>query len=280
MKTIYILLFGFVLLSCGKSHKMESMASMDMSPAPSGLLAFDKREVNESEVDGSSSSDQKLNVERKLIRNGSMNFKVKDIKKSKAEIEQISKSLNGYISNENQNNYETQQTYTQKIRVPAEKFDELILKLEGIAEKIDNKSIDTEDVTEEFIDVESRLKTKRELEERYKAILAKASRVEDLLSIEREMNNVRSEIESMQGRLNYLKNQVSFSTLNITYYESTPSKFGFGSRLAESVSEGWSNLLYFLIDLVSLWPFIILISGAIWWFVHYRRRKKAQAISN
>ena len=95
------------------------------------------------------------------------------------------------------------------IRVPADRFDELLLIIEPLASKIESKNINTQDVTEEFIDVETRLKTKKELETRYLEILKQAKTVTDIISIESQIATVRSEIESMEGRINYLKNQVS-----------------------------------------------------------------------
>jgi hypothetical protein len=99
--------------------------------------------------------------------------------------------------------------------------------------------------------------------------------VEDVLSVEREIGNVRSEIESMEGRLNYIKNKVSFSTLNVNYYQIINSDFGFGSKWIASLSNGWENLLSFLIGIMNLWPFILLISGGIWFFIRWRKRSKA-----
>jgi hypothetical protein len=212
-------------------------------------------------------------IERKLIRDGRLSFKTKDVKKTREEIEKICKDLAAYISNETQTDYENGLSYSQKIRVPSARFEELIQKIEPLAEHVDNKNIDTKDVTEEFIDVESRLKTKKELEKRYTDLMQKAKSVEDLLSIERETGNVRAEIESMEGRLNYLKNQIAFSTLDVNFYEQRRGDFGFGSRFANSIGEGWNNLLSFLIGLMSLWPFVILLAMGSWMFIRYRKRK-------
>lgn len=217
-------------------------------------------------------------VERKLIRNGSLDFKTEEVKKTKLEIEKICKDLNAYISSESENNYGDRLQYNQSIRVPSAQFDALIARIEPLAKKIENKNINTQDVTEEFIDVEARLKTKKELEVRYREILKQAKTVEDIISIESQIANVRSEIESMEGRLNFLKSQVSFSTLNVTYYETIGTDFGFASKFVHSLKGGWDNLLAFIIFMVNLWPFVIGLSVLVIWLWRRRvKRKKPNA---
>ncbi len=275
MRILPVFFSAIVMLSCGtRSSKME--VSGESAPGLKLVEAVSYDQEEEAEAD----DQQQVNIaERKLIRNGNMNFKTKDVKNTKAEIEKICKELKAYISSETQNNYSNSWSYTQKIRVPATQFDELIQRIESLAVTVDNKSIDTQDVTEEFIDVESRLNTKKDLEKRYTELLNKATSVEDLLSIEKEMSNVRADIESMEGRLKYLSNQVSFSTLDVTYYEQGNYHQGFGSKLADSVKEGWENLVDFFIGLIRLWPFVIIAFSGGWWFIRYRRNKRAQASS-
>jgi len=220
---------------------------------------------------------QSTTIDRKLIRNGHLEFKTDDVKKAKAEIEKISKELKGYISDETENNYDARVQYNQTIRVPADQFDALIASIEKLADKVDNKGINTQDVTEEFIDVEARLKTKKELETRYSEILKQAKTVTEILEVESQLANVRAEIESMTGKLNYLKNQVSFSTLAVSYYQVNGTDFGFASKFFQSLKDGWDNLLAFLIGLVSLWPFVLGIAAIIFWWIKKRKRTQQKS---
>ncbi|MEQ9415615.1 MAG: hypothetical protein RIF39_17390, partial [Cyclobacteriaceae bacterium] len=71
-----------------------------------------------------------------------------------------------------------------------------------------------------------------------------------------------------------IKNKVSFSTLNVNYYQLLDSDFGFGSKFMASLSNGWENLLLFLIGIMNLWPFILLITGGIWLFFRWRKKSK------
>lgn len=212
-------------------------------------------------------------IERKLIRNGNIEFLTEDVRKTKAEIERIAKEQQGYISAENEDNYGNRFQINQTLRIPADKFDSVMKQLEGLAEKVDNKNISTQDVTEEFIDVEARLKTKKELEARYLDLLKQAKTVADIVSIEGQIANVRAEIESMEGRLKYLSNQVSFSTLNVSFYQESAASYGFGSKFLNSLKSGWYNLVDFVFWLLRLWPFVIGITVLVVWWVQRRKRK-------
>jgi hypothetical protein len=264
MKKVFIILVAVVLGACSNQPSSEkyreaandlAMASFDMqAPPPPG---------------------QPVAVERKLIKNGDLSFETSDVDKTKTTIEQICSELNAYIANESQHNFDERLQYNQTIRVPAQKFDALIQHLEKLALKIDSKQINTQDVTEEFIDVEARLTTKKELEARYREILKQAKTVADMVSIESQIAAVRAEIESMEGRLNYLKNQVAFSTLHVSYYKTLGIDFGFMGKLVQAMSQGWNNLLTFLIVLVNLWPFLLILAIGTWIITRWRNRKKA-----
>lgn len=248
---------------CGGEGNQKEMAAV-----------ADNAIVSEAKVASFNSEQSSLPIiERKLIKNGDLSFETADVKQTKAAVEAICKELNAYIATENQNNYEERLQYNQTIRVPANRFDLLIQRLEPHALKIESKNINTQDVTEEFIDVEARLKTKKELESRYREILKQAKSVQDIISIESQIANVRSEIESMEGRLNYLKNQVGFSTLNVSYYETIGTDFGFTTKVFRALRQGWDSLLSFFIILVNLWPFIIIVIGFVWGLRVWRNRK-------
>lgn len=203
---------------------------------------------------------EKTSADRKLVKTGYLNIVVDKVAKTKTEIEKICKEYDAYVSSETQNTFDERLEYEQVIRVPAASFDVFVQKLETLASNVKNKNIQTSDVTEEFIDKEARIKTKKELEIRYREILKQASEVSDILSIESQLNQVRADIESMEGRLNYLRSQVAFSTLTLSFYEPIGAEFGFGSKTVAAFSNGWDMLLLFIIGLLNLWPFLIIVS--------------------
>lgn len=227
--------------------------------------------------DQSQSAAAPLVTERKLIRNGSIEFEVSSVADTKQKVTDLVNEAGGYISTDNQNNYSGSPRYEQVARIPADKLDDFISKIEALAKKVDNKSISTQDVTEEFIDVETRLATKKELEARYRDLLKQAHTVKDIIEVEAQLNNVRGEIESMEGRLKYLNSQVSYSTLTLSYYQATSGNYGFSYRFMNSFGEGWRNLLDFVIGVFAAWPFVIIIAVGAWLFARWRhKRRQAQ----
>ena len=212
--------------------------------------------------------------ERKLIRNARLEFETEDLDQTAAQIRQAVDKHKGYLGSEQSLNYETRQSTTIQVRIPATSFEAFIEEISKGVTQFDEKNISARDVTEEFVDVEARLKNKKELETRYQEILKQAKNVKEILEIEREINSLRSDIESMEGRLNYLKNQVGLSTVHITYYKETPKSVAFGQKFRQGFRSGWTNLVWFLVGLVNIWPFLILLGLAIFGLKRYLNKRK------
>lgn len=265
-KLLLIFSFCLALLSCDRRQALK----IDEVPSMEGDAEVASVSLRSP---GEPTSEDAVTTERKLIRNGSLSFETSDVKKTKTAIDAICKELNAYISNESQNNYSSRLQYNQTIRVTADKFESLMQKIEAEASQVEGKNVNTEDVTEEFIDVEARLKTKKDLETRYREILKKAKTVEEIITIERQIAEVRSDIESMEGRLKYLSSQVAYSTLTVSFYETIGTDFGFGSKIGGAFGTGWQYFLSFLIGLVNVWPFLILMALVIWLAFRWDKRR-------
>lgn len=279
--------FALVVLIMSSCHN-QSLKSKS-SPNEFNEVLKDEYLLMESDVDVAAVNQAnapagkeslKISMERKLIKNGSLSFETNGISATKIEIEKLCKEFEAYVASETQYSADGRLQHEQEFRIPARNFDAFIKKLEGLGKKIENKNINTQDVTEEFIDVEARLKTKKDVEIRYRELLKLAKTVIEMISIESQIGNVRSEIESMEGRLNYLKNQVGFSTLRVSYYELTGTDFGFASKFGRSFKTGWDNLLVFLIGIMKVWPFFIIAALLILIVMRWRKKglKEARTI--
>ncbi len=213
---------------------------------------------------------------RKLIKDGHISFETSNIKETKNFVTDAAKDADGYISNEN--NYKEDDRITQSvvIRVPSDKFDQLLATISGHADRLESRSIDVQDVTEEYMDVQTRIRTKKELENRYREILTQAKTVDEILKIEKEIGFLRTEIESMEGRLKYLNDRIAFSTLTVEFYQPITSAFGFGSKFSQALARGWDLLLLFIIGLTHLWPFAILVIIGIYIYRLRRKKKKKE----
>ena len=219
-------------------------------------------------------------VERHLIKKGSIDFQTNDWKIVKQQMAFICDSLGAYAADESLSNFNDRISYHQVLRVPSDRFEELVAKVERLSGGLLNKSINVDDVTEEYIDIEVRIRNKKEMESRYLELLKKANKVTEMLDIERYISDVRTDIESMEGKLKYLQDRISFSTLEVTFYEKVDGDYGFGSRFASSLSNGWENLLVVIIAMANIWPFIILLAAIAFWLKRRSRPKAESRLPN
>lgn len=213
-------------------------------------------------------------TERKLIKEGEVEFETSDINETRKTILSAVSKYYGYVSSDQEYNYSGKKSNTLKIRVPSKSFDEFLGEATQGIENFDNKVIEVKDVTEEFLDVEARLNTKKELEQRYLGLLEKANNVIEILEIENQIGELRAEIESIEGRLKYLQNRVAYSTLSITFYELKPEEKGYGSKFSRGFSNGWDNLVLFFVALINIWPFVLISIALVFGIRFYRKKNK------
>lgn len=147
----------------------------------------------------------------------------------------------------------------------------------GTATRIDNKNIRVTDITTQYIDVKTRLDNKKALEQRYLSLLQKAGKMSDVLEIEAKLSEIRSDIESTQGQLNYMDKQVSYSSLSITFYTKQAEQVNagntFGYKLQHALQNGLLLMQSLFFGFISWWPvWVILIVIVI--FIRNRKKKK------
>ena len=219
-------------------------------------------------------------VNKKLIKDGNMRIKTNDIEASKKQLDGLLKEFQGYFESENLENDDQSTRYNLRVRLPAQRFEGFIVALETGDDEVESKYVQTRDVTEEYIDVVTRLKNERAYMVRYQALLAKASTVKDILSIEESIRKLQEEIESREGRLKYLNDQIAFSTLNIELYKEKPYKYAsrqkdpFGERVKQSLSNGWSFIVGLALLLVAMWPLWLIGAGVVVLVRRVRKRQK------
>jgi hypothetical protein len=274
MRRYYLLIHCFILVLCACSRKNNE--DVDTKQIATSERAVDKSAevklmapavssgINESllEISTSVAPKQTAINKQKIIKDGSMTVRSRNIGDSKKAIDQLLKKLHAYYESEELLNNEQSTSYNLTIRIPSANFEGLIKSLENGSDEIESKSIQARDVTEEYVDIESRLKTKRDYLQRYKELLAKAGSVKDILTIEENIRALEEEIDSQQGRLKYLADQVAFSKLNISLYQQkayiAQPKNGFIASTKVALNTGWQSILGFALWLLSIWPYLII----------------------
>lgn len=201
----------------------------------------------------------------KLIKTGYLTIEVQDYKKCRKNIADLVSKYGGYLGTESESNETYRISNDLVIRIPFKAFEQIMsgLMAEGI--RTDSKQIEVKDVGEEFADLQARIIAKLAVEKRYLAILAQASKIKDILEVEEKLRVIREETEAAQGRVKFLESQVSFSTINLKFYQTIDSHYvppsgpGFFSRILKGFVKGWEGLLEIFIAIAYFWPLWIII---------------------
>jgi len=216
-------------------------------------------------------------IPAKIRKTAYLNITVEDYKKARAAIEKFVKSGNAYIGSEDEQNTTYAIYNTMVIRVVNKDFDVMVNNVAGIASHVNSKNVTAEDVTAQFVDIQTRLKSKKEIEQRYISILQKAAKVTDILEIEQKLGEIREEIEAKEGELKYLSDQVDYSTISLTFaqnFEYTPQdRPGFWGRTGSAFEKGWDGFLGFIVGLIYVWPLLLILLVGTYFLVRFIKRK-------
>jgi hypothetical protein len=184
---------------------------------------------------------------KKIIKNGDISFETNNVGSTRKKILTSLKKLGGYIAEDNETHDDdnNRQEYTLKLRLPAKNFGLLLDSVSSTAAKIDSKNIRIKDVTSQFIDIKAQLANSKALENTYLGLLNKAGKMGDVLQIENKLTEIRTQIDSTQGSLNYLSRQVAYSSLDVTFYTkqaAAENGNSIGARLRDAIANGWGTL--------------------------------------
>jgi len=288
MKFVKLILLSCFLSACNQNH--ESGVEYDRrgevrDVGNQGLFSYRSDNIvleeEKMEIVNYNQAPVQKKQSQKIIKTARLRYETQDLEATRAQVLDVIKNAQAYIQDDNSGKDYNQLYHRLTVRVPTKNFQQV---LDGVAQGVayfDERTINQKDVTEEFIDLNARLKAKRKLEDRYLALLAKAKNVKEMLEIERELAKIREEIEAKQGRVNYLESQVSLSTLHIHFYKVTATTGvtqSYGSKIANALKNGWNSISVFFLSLLHIWPFIILVGLALLYvrrWIKKRKRKKS-----
>ncbi|MCX6156473.1 MAG: DUF4349 domain-containing protein [Ignavibacteria bacterium] len=280
-------LLAVIIWGCEKKSE-QTVAFQDKNVDPyrneekvmnSPSLSMEKvtNKVSETEDKIPDAKDQRM-----IIKTGSLSIEIDKFDDAETKINDIVKKYSGFISNSKSTvNSSGNKSGTITVKVPADKYDVLTAEVTKIG-KVMSQNIQANDVTEEYVDLESRLKTQKELEQRLiKLLNEKASRLTEVIEVEEKLASVRQKIESFEGKMKLLKSQSDLSTLTISVYEpsmiSTSTGGGFFYELGQAVKKGLSGFtnvlavsITFIIAIIPLAGFALII----FWIIRKIIRKR------
>ena len=269
MKTFISCLLIVFVLSCSDSAESKiSATDMSVVAEESATVAPIVSNLKDKEA-----VINETKPELKIIKTGTIRFQTSDIQSSFSQIRNATNKYKAYIQSDNSGTDYSSNYRNVTIRIPNNYFNAFIDEISKGVKYFDRKEITAQDVTEEFVDIEARLKAKRTLENRYLEILQKANKISEILEIESELSKIREEIEATEGRLKYLENRVSMSTISIEMYTEKPQGTGttvsYGSKMWNAVTSGFNGLSSFFIAILHIWPFILIFVAV---FIFARRK--------
>lgn len=267
-----VLLFLTILLSFSSCKKSEAMAEDNV--AVSNVILPPKAILKEETTNKKTES-----IEQKIIKTGNIRFETNDLGTTYTQMITAVKKYNAIIQNDTEGKDYGSIFRRLIVRVPSKNFDLFLNDISKGVTYFDNKEISSQDVTAEYIDIDARLKAKKVLETRYLELLKKANKVSEMLEIEAQLSAIREEIEAKEGQLRYMQNQISFSTITIEFYKSVAEESGatasYGMKIWTAITSGFNSFLSFFISLLSVWPFIIILTTVVY-FIRKRFKKKTK----
>lgn len=267
MKTLFFSAFLAILpLACGGGGGNEYVEETVYAVEDDYVIASNFEKI---EAPG----DNPLIQPQKLIRTANLRFETQNLEETYEKINRSVSKYEAYFQRDTEGKDYQSLYRSMTIKVPQKHFESLIREITSGVSYFDIKEIGSRDVTEQFIDLEARLKAKKSLEERYLDLLKKATKISEILEIERELTNIREEIESKEGQLKYLQSSVSFSSIEVHFYKKMArgeqTRVSYWTKMKNGFVSGWNGILSFFIGLLHIWPFILILVVLIW----YLKRK-------
>lgn len=265
MIRLFFFLMGFVM-ACGQGSD-----TMDSAPVSSPGYAEHRK------AEGASGEEAGMDGETlpaKRIRSGHLRLVSEDAQRTAAAVRDLARAAGGYVESENEHRYDRSHEIHLQLRVPATTLDSVMDRAAALADRVENRTVSDTDISEPYYDTDARLRSKRSLEERYLELLKSAKNVEEMLAVERELHQVRADIEAMSGQMRGWDRQVAMSQLSISCVTRSTGMDNFWSALRESFGQGWYNLLSLFLVLARGWGLLLAGLLLIWLYRRWRQRRR------
>jgi len=215
--------------------------------------------------------------EHMVVYDGRISLETSDIQAIASKIRTVADALGGYVASTSFSLYGTQTVADISIRVPKDKFHAAVQEIKSFGKVLDERT-KSDDVTQQYVDLKARLENLQRQEKRLNEILGVAKTVSEVLSVEKELERVRGEIESLLGRIKYLERNVEMSTITSHLTEPKPPFNPTGVNWNETLSTALTGLFMTIravvIIVVTILPLILITIAA--YCLHVRRKRKSR----
>jgi hypothetical protein len=211
--------------------------------------------------------------DQKIIRTARIDLEVKDVPATRDALQAIATANGGYVGSLSMERYSGDRLSASLVmRVPAPAFEQALSSIAALG-TLKSQSVQADDVTEEYVNLQARRAALANQLVQYQRIMEKAENVSEILEVQQQIERVQVEIDRIDGRLKYLNNRIDYATITVSFREPEPVGAGSGPSVTSVINEsiagflGVSAALFIL--LVSLIPLVILVLIAYgiyrWW---------------
>lgn len=307
MVPLFMAAFVLILAACSNTNNHQSTENVDMNSNNdsgndmNGNNDSEEMDVETEEADSDSNdnaesteNDDRATADSKsdrmVIYTARMTITINDFQQTQSDMQSLLDEVDGYIVNSNVSNSDDHhQRGELTMRVPQTNFNDFLDEIEAIAEKVKERNINGEDVTKEYVDLESRLAAKEDVKKRLNSLMEEAEDTDALLDISNKLGDTQEEIESLKGQMEYLENHSSMSTVTVTMTEDNvdvasvkkwddlntwekTKKVLVGS--INAIITFFSGIVTFLVGLSPILVPLLIIAGVIYGVYRKRRNKE------
>jgi hypothetical protein len=276
------------------ANQVQAPPAAPEAQAPARSSALDQDGSGASAPAGGTAGSQSAQQQfaRLVIKTAEISLQVESVSEAESAVRAKVQALGGYVVKAENSGADASLNARITFRVPAARFDEALVGMQGLAKKVLSRTVSGDDVTEEFVDLQSRLRNLEATRDRLLTFLDKATKVEEALQVNTSLSQIQGEIEQVKGRTEYLKQSAALSTITVAL-AAVPAivplvEEGGWQPLAVAraalrnlieLGQGLANVLIVLAVWTPLWLPLLLLG---WWVrrrVLGRARKPAQTTS-
>jgi hypothetical protein len=286
-----------LMSACGGDGDSDELFSEDRDEAASEPYAGDiastdgdAEEYVESDSTGSAVPISASQFDRRVIRSAELDLVVTDVRAATRNARETVADHGGYEASSNSSALsDSRERASITFEVPSDTFDAILNELRDSSQvlRVEHESTSSQDVTEEFVDLRSRLTNLRATETRFVELLEEAYTISEVMDVESEISRIRGEIERIQGRINYLEQRTDYSRIHVSFEEAEDESeivAGTGFNPGETAREAWNQSIEFVGSVANA---LIMVVVFFWWAWpllglgllaanHYRRRRLSE----
>ena len=266
---------GFILIMIGllfgcSSNQSESADHANMEAAEEESAAVSDGDMAAQGEDQSAGNQNNGNsdaaaaetTERMVMYNARMTLAVENVEETISAIEDKTTEMKGYVVQSSAYEQDDNMYGSVSVRVPSEKLTSFIEDIGDMSEKVIQKSIEGQDVTEEYVDLESRLRAKQAVESRLLDLLNRAETTDDLLKVSEDLARVQEEIEQIKGRKQYLENRTDYAEVSLDIEDASVHvpeiAKGEDLQTGSKIKQAFMNSINWIVSFLS-WVFVFFI---------------------